>query len=59
MIARMALNVATAAIAALVVSINFLQSLTIVHDGYVAEVDSDSIPAIVIVSIVGSSGDHW
>ena len=59
MIARIALNVAIATIAALVVSIKSLQSLTIVHDGYVAEVDSDSIPAIVIVAIVGSSSDHW
>ena len=37
-------------IAALVVSINFLRSLTI------AEIDSDSIPGIVIVAIVG---DRW
>ena len=45
--------VTIAAVAALVVSINFLRSLTI------AEIDSDSIPAIVIVAIVGSRWDRW
>ena len=42
--------VTIAAVAAMVVSIKFLRSLTIVHD---------SIPAIVIVAIVGSRWDRW
>ena len=51
--------VTIAAVTALVASVTFLRSLTIVHDRYDLRVYSDSIPAIVIVAIIGSRWDRW
>ena len=45
-----------ATIAALVVSI---KSFTIATSTAILEIDFDSIPAIVIVAIVGSHWDRW
>ena len=59
MIAGIVMIVTFAAVAALVVSINFCdrwRSFTITT---IAEIDSDSIPAIMIIAIVGSRWDHW